>query len=71
MRGSRPGVLLGLPTPASGAELEEDKTETGCPGAWWFSVSDFPLKTTTLSMYIEYVLRKEQVLGANRPIPNS
>lgn len=43
--------------PGSDSELAGNKTETDCPGAWWFSVSDFPLRQ--LSMYIEQMLRKE------------
>ncbi|KAJ7414580.1 Protein lin-9 like protein [Willisornis vidua] len=50
-------VFLALLPPGSDAELEENKTETDCPGVWWVSVSDFPLRR--LSMYFEYILRKE------------
>lgn len=38
------GSVSGMPLPGSDAELEEDKTDTGCSRALWFSVSDFPLR---------------------------
>lgn len=60
MRGSHLGVLLGLPPPGSAAELEEDKTETECPGAWWFSVSDFPLRRLLYQCILNMYLGKSE-----------